>query len=123
MPALEKRSLLTRRDGRVDYGGGLENRCGATHRGFESLSLRLCNRVMLGPHGKKMGYPGVCGKLALGGGARVVDRGRLLSACRGLNLYRGFEAHPPRLRLFGACSRNGNGSQMATLPQEFELPS
>ena len=30
-----------RRDGRVDEGGGLENRCGATHRGFESLSLRL----------------------------------------------------------------------------------
>jgi hypothetical protein len=28
------------RDGRVDEGGGLENRCGATHRGFESLSLR-----------------------------------------------------------------------------------
>ncbi len=36
----ETGSTQTRRDGRVDYGGGLENRCGATHRGFESLSLR-----------------------------------------------------------------------------------
>jgi hypothetical protein len=58
----------------VDEGGGLENRCGATHRGFESLSLRLNNR----------------------GGAGVVERGRLLSACRGYSLYRGFESHPPR---------------------------
>jgi hypothetical protein len=33
------------------------------------------------------------------GGAGVVERGRLLSACRGINLYRGFESHPPRLRL------------------------
>ena len=30
----------TRRDDRVDEGGGLENRCAARHRGFESLSLR-----------------------------------------------------------------------------------
>ncbi len=30
------------------------------------------------------------------GGAGVVERGRLLSACRGQNLYRGFESHPPR---------------------------
>ncbi len=51
-----------RRDGRVDEGGGLENRCRATYRGFESLSLRL----------KKCW-----------GGAGVVERGRLLSACRG----------------------------------------
>ena len=29
-------------DGRVVEGGGLENRCGATHRGFESLSIRMC---------------------------------------------------------------------------------
>jgi hypothetical protein len=35
-----------RRDGRVDYGGGLENRCGATHRGFESLSLRLTIEIL-----------------------------------------------------------------------------
>ena len=28
------------RGGRADEGGGLENRCGATHRGFESHSLR-----------------------------------------------------------------------------------
>jgi hypothetical protein len=64
------------RDGRVDEGGGLENRCGATHRGFESLSLRL-----MGPWG----------------GAGAAERGRLLSACRGKNLYRGFESLPPRL--------------------------
>ncbi len=31
-----------RRDGRAVDGGGLENRCGASHRGFESLSLRQC---------------------------------------------------------------------------------
>ena len=31
---------LRRRDGRVDEGATLEMWCGATHRGFESLSLR-----------------------------------------------------------------------------------
>jgi hypothetical protein len=36
-------SLRLWRDGRVDEGGCLENSCGATHRGFESLSLRLKN--------------------------------------------------------------------------------
>ena len=30
----------SRRDGRVDEGATLEMWCGATHRGFESLSLR-----------------------------------------------------------------------------------
>ncbi len=67
----------TWRDGRADDGGGLENRCGATHRGFESLSLRLSFTR---------------------GGAGVAERGRLLSACRGYSLYRGFESLPPRLR-------------------------
>ena len=35
------------RDGRVDYGGCLENNCGVKpHRGFESLSLRqYCGEV------------------------------------------------------------------------------
>jgi hypothetical protein len=33
-------NLADWRDGRVVDGGGLENRCGVTHRGFESLSLR-----------------------------------------------------------------------------------
>ena len=32
--------FCTRRDGRVVDCGGLENRCAARHRGFESLSLR-----------------------------------------------------------------------------------
>jgi hypothetical protein len=30
------------------------------------------------------------------GGAGVAERGRLLSACRGKYLYRGFESLPPR---------------------------
>ena len=34
--------VSARRDGRVVEGGSLENYCGATHRGFESLSLRCC---------------------------------------------------------------------------------
>lgn len=38
--ALRDITSLKWRDGRVVEGGGLENRCGATHRGFESLSLR-----------------------------------------------------------------------------------
>ena len=33
--------LLRRRDGRAIECGGLENRCGETHRGFESPSLRF----------------------------------------------------------------------------------
>ena len=32
---------LRRRDGRAVEGGSLENYCGVTHRGFESLSLRF----------------------------------------------------------------------------------
>ena len=38
--ALARKGLHPRRDGRAAYGACLENRCGATHRGFESLSLR-----------------------------------------------------------------------------------
>ena len=34
------RNTTSRRDGRVDEGATLEMWCGATHRGFESLSLR-----------------------------------------------------------------------------------
>jgi hypothetical protein len=78
MPSLGTgRDARAWRDGRVDEGGGLENRCGATHRGFESLSLRLTGSR---------------------GGAGADERGRLLSACRGNNLYRGFESLPPRLK-------------------------
>ena len=36
------------RDGRVVDGGGLENRCGVTHRGFESLSLRSLRSLAIG---------------------------------------------------------------------------
>jgi hypothetical protein len=43
----------------VVEGGGLENRCGATHRGFESLSLRHIQRR----------------------GARVAESGSLLRSC------------------------------------------
>ncbi len=59
-------------------GACLENRCGETHRGFESLSLRLSifrlNR----------------------GGARVVEWGRLLSGCWG-KTQPGVRIPPPRL--------------------------
>ncbi len=51
-----------------------------TIRGFESLSLRLENRI--------------CDRW---GGAGVDDRGRLLSGCRAFNPYPGFESLPPRL--------------------------
>ena len=39
--ALRQKPQVVWRDGRVVYGGSLENCCGiASHRGFESLSLR-----------------------------------------------------------------------------------
>jgi hypothetical protein len=69
---------VARRDGRVDEGGGLENHCGLMPTGGSNPS----------PSALKMNC---------WGGAGVAERGRLLSACRGQNLYRGFESLPPRL--------------------------
>jgi hypothetical protein len=44
-PAFGREQSALRRDGRVDYGACLENRCGISHRGFESLSLRFLMNI------------------------------------------------------------------------------
>jgi hypothetical protein len=68
---------------RVVEGGGLENRCAAMYRGFESHPLRTPLKAF-----------GFC----YWRGARVAESGSLLRSCAPKG-YRGFESLPLRIRL------------------------
>ena len=79
----------TWRDGRAAYGACLENRCGETHRGFESLSLRLkaLSHQLSAASLKRLAAAEselLKADRLKWGGARVADWARLLSECWGI---------------------------------------